>query len=691
MVCSLPSPQWTNLSQPGIQSAIENLADGTVVLQWNSALPTGISNSVYYLIYYSVDRSTLFDSPKAVTTSTQISVPKNIADTTNYFAVRASQLGATNNFSSVNLVEISEGLYSFPSQTTLRLSLGVADGYVAVDSTIGFPLEDGYIKVEDEVILYSEITSYMGGPAFVIESRDPFSCNDITAHVADGYLAVGFFEGFSEKNIKSFRPQESFSFVRPEWVNLTKIGLQTVEDLGIGQSLQLEWDFARVPSGFSKVHYNIYRSDSAYSLLANNPFGLTTQNSVIDPNLQAGDGYYYSVRATYFFDDINFGNFQELSDGFYQFPLSTSINEADGYLSVGETGSISVLSTEGYPDSGQLKIRSEVVTYSSKTPTSFVISERDVLETNRVSEYPNGTSVSFFKGIEDGNNVFWRNVPTWDSGKGIRIFPPTPGDGYDGYQYLQDADGYRNFPVDNITEDHSDFEDSNEDFESLDYCGFRSETFVPLYEGDRCGTFHGGQQYRVVPGVNNGEPVPVGGGINVFDRNIQRQEFLLGLTGESFVLLRRKWTGQTCPRISLRHEHPHARCGLCFGTTFFGGYDRYFNDRMIRPGENNPNGFIQVRITPYIDDLLLHPERGLTQENVNIEGWTLAIPTIKDRDILIKYIVNRDTGLIEEEFRYEVLSVQRNKLTLGAEGAQKLTMKRLNKTEEIYKFSAGLV
>lgn len=694
MVCVISTPQWSVLGSPGLQSAVENLADDTIVLTWNAANPVPPGTSVHYIVYYSSERSTLFSQPRAVTTSTTISIPRTVADLDQYFAVRAAQLGVSSTISSSNMVEINTNVFSIPSPTTLRLDLNPGDGYVAVDSTAGFPDVDGYLHLDQEIILYSNKTTYMGGPAFQILNRDPFGCNTILSYDGyDGYdgYEVSLFKGFEEINSASFRGADGCVFTLPEWVDPDAVGIRSVEDLGIGTAVELSWRDAFVPSGFSPLYYNVYRSGSIRNLLTGVPHAIATATTVTDPNLQPGDGYYYAVRALYHLSELDLSDFLQLSENLYAFPAPTEIDEGDGYLSVGETGIISVLSTEGYPDSGQLRIGSEVLSYTAKTSTTFTISDRDIFELDRVEEYPNGTEVTFFKGIEDNNNVFWRTTPTWNNSSAIRIFPPTPGDGYDGYQYLQDSDGYRNFPLDNVTEDHSNFEDTNEDFESRDYCGFRSETFVPLYSGERCGTFHGGQQYRVIPGLNNGNPVPVGGGIDVSERALQREEFLLGLTGEPFVLLRRKWTGRTCPRLSIRHEHPHARCGICFGTTFTGGYDRYVNERTIRPGESNPNGFIQVRVAPYVDDLLLNQDRGLTQEGVNLDGWTTAIPTIKDRDILIRFILDNERNVLIEEFRYEVLTVTRNKLLFGQDGAQKIQMKRLNKTEEIYKFVIPLI
>jgi hypothetical protein len=181
------------------------------------------------------------------------------------------------------------------------------------------------------------------------------------------------------------------------------------------------------------------------------------------------------------------------------------------------------------------------------------------------------------------------------------------------------------------------------------------------------------------------------GGIDLFEGNLARQEMLLGVTGEPFVLLRRKWTGRTCPRSSHRTEHPDARCGICYGTMFDGGFERFINTRLVRPSEPNPNGFIQLRISPYADEVDLIDTRGFSVEKTDISGWLPAVPTIRDRDILIRYAFDYETGRYIEEFRYEVTSVRRNKIALGKDGAQHLTMKRLNVTEEIYKFPVNLI
>lgn len=687
MVCLLPSPRWVDSSRPGIQSATENLADDTVVLDWGDGAAVHPADSVHYLVYYSTSTSDLFEEPKFITTDSIARIPKNIASLSNYFGVRVAQLGVSNTINSNNLIEVNEGLYSFPSRTSLRSPLGLSDGYIAVDGYAGFPDQDGYVQIGDEVILYSGKATLAGGPALVISDRDPFNCNDVQTY-SDGYVSL--FQGFEENNLVRFKAVEACGLERPSWDYWREVGIQEVDDLGIGTSVKLVWKYASAPRGFSQVYYNVYRGNSLYSLTAGQPVGLSPANTVIDPNLHPGDGYYYTVRATYFLNNLNLNELTQISQDFYQYPNAVTINEIDGYFTTDQTGPLSVSSTSGFPTSGLLKIGSEVVTYDSITATSFNIVERDSLGLGSIEEVPNGTLVNLFKGVEDTNTVFYRTTPSWDSRTVPIQMPLIPGDGYDGYQYLQSRDGYRTFFKDNVNEDHSAFEDNNSGIDPKTYCPPTQETFVPLYKKQRCGTFIGGSNVKkVIPGVNNGNPVRIGGGINVFEANYQREEFLLGLTGEPHILLRRKTTGNVCSNISHRHEHPIARCGMCFGTNFQGGYDRFLNDRSLRPGEPNPNGFIQMRVQPYSDTAPLKQDFGLDVSDVVLETWTLAIPTIKVRDVIIKYIEDEEFGFLDEEFRYEVINVQRNKLLFGKEGAQRVTLKRLPKDHIVYTFPRG--
>ena len=107
----------------------------------------------------------------------------------------------------------------------------------------------------------------------------------------------------------------------------------------------------------------------------------------------------------------------------------------------------------------------------------------------------------------------------------------------------------------------------------------------------------------------------------------------------------------------------------CTGTGFLGGYTQYYNPRIS-------SGRILVRFAPYTDDLK-QEDSGL-ESHVIHDCWTLVVPTIKDRDFIIRF--NEDGT---EEFRYEVLDVTRNKLLYGESGKQNFKAQRVRKTDPI--------
>lgn len=108
----------------------------------------------------------------------------------------------------------------------------------------------------------------------------------------------------------------------------------------------------------------------------------------------------------------------------------------------------------------------------------------------------------------------------------------------------------------------------------------------------------------------------------------------------------------------------------CYGTKFVFGYEQYFNPRRS-------DGRILVRPGPADEDLKM-TESGLESELI-LDFWTLTVPTIKDRDIIILFDMDGN-----EEFRYEVLSVTRNNTVLGLQGGQKFKAQRIRKFDPAY-------
>jgi hypothetical protein len=681
VVCSAPAPYWFNPTQAGIRSAKQNVADGSIVLKIADAVAVAPASEVYFLIYSSTAPETLFNVPKFIATSATVAVPSALLPSSHYIAATAAQRGIADTIDGY-LTKIAENLFLFPAAAELAQPLLSSDNYILTTSSAGFPSENGYLEIGNEAIKYSEIIDgYADGySAFIISERDPFECDNISSHNENDQIAL--FRGFELASSTRTKMVEACGLPKPTWIDHYDIGLKQISDLGIGTAVRAEWFPAKAPGGFGAVFYNLYRATSLRDLFFSTPIGLSTELAAIVADIDPGKNYYFGIRAAYGIDSVETSGLETLSENFYQYPLDCEVDEVDGYFTSEQTGPLKVTSTSGFPQKGLLRIGHEILQYSSITSTTFNITNRDVFSIDLVEDYASGTSVQLFKGVEDDNFNYYRVVATWDKGDGAQL----PVDGY--AEYNQDEDGYRVLNEDIVTEDHKAFEEENKDFRAFDFSAYRFQNYVKLLSGNQCGTYSGGRRFAMVPGSD--KPVPVAGGVNVFTAAQQREEIILGVTGEPFILLRRKTTGKRCPRLSLRSEHPHARCSVCMGTGFLGGYDRVINERELRPAEANPNGFIMARVSPYDADLELTPDRGLAQNDV-IDIWTIAIPIIKDRDILIRYNFDKETEIFSEQFRYEVLSTNRNKLLFGDDGKQSAKLKKLDKTREVYKYSITLV
>lgn len=108
----------------------------------------------------------------------------------------------------------------------------------------------------------------------------------------------------------------------------------------------------------------------------------------------------------------------------------------------------------------------------------------------------------------------------------------------------------------------------------------------------------------------------------------------------------------------------------CNSTKFVIGYEQYFNPKRS-------DGRILVRPGP-TDDTTKMYEAGLESE-FPLSLWTLTVPTIKTRDIIVLF--DQDNN---EEFRYEVISVTRNNTILGQQGGQLFKVMRIRKFDPAY-------
>lgn len=452
--------------------------------------------------------------------------------------------------------------------------------------------------------------------------------------------------------------QEVACRTKVTWIH--RIGLVRTEDMGNGMGVALFWQDAAPTSANTIVHYNVYYADNRLDVLDSWPVAITTEKHAI-VNVQPGNEQFFVVRATEFdIDDYDITQLTQIGPNVFQYPAEQELlADIDSY-----GASIQVADTSEFPDKGFLQINVEVLQYSSKDATTFYVedTQRGAF-TTQVSTHVAGETVRLFRGIEEGNSVIYAGTAAWHK------INPRNVDAIGEFNVAED--GYRENRIDIVTTDLSASDANTADFPSYDYTGYHRPSIQDTLSGECVGSYVGGE----FDGAR---------GLNFQDRELSQLDAMLQVTGEPIILLRRKQTGRRCRCGSsdLRREHPNTRCQYCFGTGFENGYDRFFNTRPISEKYRNTQGMILIRTSPFSDDLKLESSQGLIQPS-EIAAWTIVYPTIKDRDIIVRF--NED---FTEEFRYEVLDVTRNRLLFSQSGKQEFRMRRLDKTDVVYQYSA---
>lgn len=437
------------------------------------------------------------------------------------------------------------------------------------------------------------------------------------------------------------------------------VGLRVVEDVGNGMGMRLTWGNA-LPSNINNiVYYNIYYSDTRFGVFGSWPVAITTDKQVVI-NIEPGNLHYFAVRSAEFSpQDFDITELTQIGVDLYQYPDALILqNDIDAYGATVEVGD-----TSGYPSKGFILIDTEVMQYSAKTATAFVVEDTDRgAISSQIDEHYAGDEVKLWRGVEDHNTVIFEETAAWHQDNGIPQNEDEIG------ELNVDDDGYRAAAHDLLTTDLRASDQNTEDFPSYDYNSYHRPSLQATFSGDCVQSYVGGD-------FNGGR------GMFFQDRNLARLDAMLQVTGEPLVLLRRRWSGRRCRCQGIRREHPRTRCAHCFNVGFDGGYDRYLNERPISERFVNVEGFILARIPPYTDDLELVDAQGARQPVEISDCWTINVPTIKDRDFLVRF--NEDGT---EEFRYEVLDVNRNKLFFGQTGKQSFRVRRHDKTDVIYQF-----
>jgi len=418
-------------------------------------------------------------------------------------------------------------------------------------------------------------------------------------------------------------------------------GMQKVSSCGSGDSLLLEWNVPAKRAYKSDVYVLIYMNEKRLDIFDSEPSYIARADilSATITGLTPGLTLSFAARAMETHKDaLDFTGMVEISDGFWEFPSATAVSQ-----SIFDTDSvIYVDSVDGFGAKGNLIIGTEIIGYNSVSEenSSFLVPSggRGLLGTT-AGVYVVGDEVKFFTNCRDQNTVIIMATPTF----------------HDGYDLQRE--------VDNTGLVVTDYGDNDQKFfQGYDFCGYHRPLPQHTLNGvDDCGTYLGGEY--------NGFR-----GFNLWDRLIGREEVLLDQVGEPIVLLRRIWDGQICSCMGSRRMHPKVKsCKECFGTGYVGGYSQYSNLRR-------EDKRVIISFADAVEDLKLGAAEHLEQD-FEPSAWTVPIPAIKDRDLIVRFDFTDD-----QEYIYEVLKVSREKIVFRHFTRQRIELKRLDKTDIVYTF-----
>ena len=439
-------------------------------------------------------------------------------------------------------------------------------------------------------------------------------------------------------------------------------GVRTVFAHGDGYSYTLTWNqYYANPINWDIV-YNIYWSTNFNDVFAEGVKFVvpgTQLRAVLRGGFKLGSIYYFAIRASgHEPGTFNIANLPQ-SDGLYMYPeaaLREDISPTDTIIPVDDASL--------FPPSGIILIGAEIIGYSSLdlVNNNLILSnvsqrglygyEPRIHTTDGYDGYHSFDNpfVSLWRGFEDSNTVIGLDENKFE----------------DQYAHTID-DGYKE-RVDIVTggENLTVVEDANDGFPAWDNAGWDRNHMTDYLAGKCVGTYFGGEWGCAESDSSEGPER----GLGIQDHINMREEYLLEITGFPVMLFRRMWEGKTSRHYDSTRENTIYRGIDNHGTSLVSGYEQFFNSRRS-------DGRILVSFGPTKEDIK-REDAGL--ENTFIPNcWTLVTPAVKDGDFIIRY--NADGS---EEWRYEIIDVERNSTILEGFGAQKFTAVRVRKTDPIY-------
>lgn len=447
----------------------------------------------------------------------------------------------------------------------------------------------------------------------------------------------------------------------PYYFSRNQAGITQASAQNDGATILLKWSTAYPETKTNAIAYNIYYSSDKDSVFSEGAkYVVTSGTEAYIPDLTPGDMYYFAVRAVeYTASMIDVASIPIYATNLRAYPTTMLSDAIDA-----DDITIPLVDTSMFPTTGILVIGVEAIRYSANNTSTNTIGllnslYRGYLGTEARLHNTDGydgvdthsIDVKLILGTEEQNTKFFEAQCRFD---------------IDHFAYTE-TDGYHQRLKDHLTVDLGSSDIYNETFPSYDYAGWHRTDPVQLLNGDCVGSYIGGEQYCADGYSGVGRVLR---GMSVQTQNNQRQEMLLSVTGEPVVFVRKRRTGITCSCYTPAIESPEDRCPKCLGTGFVGGWEQYYNPRRS-------DSRIMVKFGP-ADDKVKITESGFESEAI-FDCWTLTVPTVKDRDFIVRF--DQDGN---EEFRYEILTVTRNRMLESLMGGQKFRVQRVRKTDPIY-------
>jgi hypothetical protein len=443
--------------------------------------------------------------------------------------------------------------------------------------------------------------------------------------------------------------------------NGADFGLKSVST-NDGYSINLSWyrSYVNPPTGY-QIFYNIYFSNVPQDVFSEGVKFVSnsvTNFTKLQDAFKMGDMYYFAVRGCAFENNtFDYNDLPGTNTSLKVYPetlLSSDITSS--------STNIPVIDASIFPAYGLLRLGKEILFYTSKDNVNntliTTIPNRGaygtpVLPHNATDGYDgnqlNSPMISLFTGFEDQNHCIAEVICKSHD------------------QYIVVSDGYKvNLDVYSGNQNLQIVENANDGFPAYDYAGYHRTDPRDLLAG-RVNSYIGGEQ-GCAASDNSFGPTR---GQSMQDANTQREEELILSTGEGVCLFKRNFEGIASKYYDISRENSaHRGIDGNYGTTTVNAYSQYFNPRIS-------SGKIMVRF-PATSEKLIRKMEGLENE-FSCELWTLTIPQIKPGDFIQRF---NEEG--SPEWRYEVVSVTKNRTFLEHSGCQKMKISRVRKTDVIY-------